>query len=147
MPRGGKQPGAGRPRDLPIETRETIAREYRDRMWAAAAVDAMVRDPKLQRRRAIDKQMRELAATHAIRTPTAEEDEEAEDKPVIRYHRRIDAQMRKLEAELGDKPYRVKPPTKRAKGYRDPIIANLANEYGVTKRMIVRCINEFDFGT
>jgi hypothetical protein len=146
MRRGGKQPGAGRPRLLPIETREMIAREYRDRMWAAAAADAMARDPKLQRQRAIDKQMRELAATHAIRAPTAEEDEEAEDKSVVRYHRRLDAQMRKLEVELGDKPYRVKPP-KRAKGHRDRIIADLANEYGVTERMIVSCINEFDFGT
>jgi hypothetical protein len=138
MPRGGKQSGAGRPRDLPIETRETIAREYRDRMWAAAAARAMARDPELQRRRAIDKQMRGRAIGHLLPT---------HDQEVIWFTSAVRPWMERMQAKLGDKPYPVKPPTKRAKGCRKCIIAGLAKEFHITERMVVRCINEFDFGT
>jgi hypothetical protein len=76
MPRGGRRPGAGRKRNFSDDERCEIARAYRVRMQAAAAADVMARDPELQRRRKIDRRMRELAQRHMLPSSDMPRDED-----------------------------------------------------------------------
>jgi hypothetical protein len=140
VPRGGRRPGAGRKRLAP-EKREEIAREYHRRMTAWSLAQARTRNPNVQKRRQLDAEMREVAKTFAL--PDAPRDED-----LIHYHLRLGARMDKLQREIDSTPDH-RPPAKlrRAKGPRDRIVEDLAEEYGVSQRMVIRCINEFDFGT
>jgi len=140
MPRGGKRDRAGRLPSLTAAKREEIARNYHQRMQAWAAAVAMGRDPNLQKRRALDAEMRRLAQTHKLPT-------EGRDEEVIEYHRRLHPQMQRLQAEIDALPNRCTVPVRHPKGVRRRFIQELAGEYGVSERMVVRCINEFDFGT
>ena len=139
MPRGGKRPGSGRTPDLPLSEREEIAREYHQRMEAWAAAIAMGRDPNMQERWKIEMRMRTLATR--VEEPTGS------DHRTVVYHRQVHSEMQRLQARLDELPNQCAVPARRAKGVRTRFIRELASEYGVSKRMVARCINEFDFGT
>jgi hypothetical protein len=146
MPRGGPRvpkPGKklGRPPELVQTAREEIKREYHQRMQAWAAAQAIGRDPNMRRRYALEKEMLRLAKKHP--PLSFSHDERDEDK--LYFYSGAQHLFDPLEAEL--KSRRNQPdlkafPPKRAKGPRKRFIRELAKEFRVSERMIVRCIDE-----
>jgi hypothetical protein len=146
VPRGGKRPGAGRKPELDLPNQEELFQEYRGRMQAARAARILGRDPNIRKRRAIDKEVRRKTyATKFLNPPPLEAG--AED--VIWYHGKIRPEIEKLLADRDHIPNRPKIslPLKRAKGPRARIIRDLAKEYGISERAVVRYLNNFEFGT
>src|SRR5215813_5383594 len=102
MQHGGRRKGAGRKRRLSLARREEIKREYRARMGAWAGAKLMARDRKLQKRRAFDKRMREVAAKFKVADTdpdVAAKFKVADDESLIRYARPLHSEMQKLGAE------------------------------------------------
>jgi hypothetical protein len=100
--------------------------------WAAAV--AMGRSPNLQKRRALDAKMRRLAKTHKI---------QQHDPERIEFHRQLDSQMRRLQAQIDAPPDHYTAPIRRPKGMRARFIRELADEYGVSERVVADCLREF----
>jgi hypothetical protein len=142
--RGGKQPNAGRKRDLSSAQREEIALEFRHRMKAQEAAIALVRDPVRKERQKVYRRLHERSERFASGQPPQHD--------LIKF----DAELRALGGaglRDDDPPYRPQPaPFKRPKGYRKAFIKAIAKEkteeyeITVTQRMVERCIAEFDFG-
>jgi hypothetical protein len=139
VPKPGKK--LGRPPELAQAAREEIAREFYHRMQAWAAAQLLGRDRNIQARRKLDARMRERAKTHALPTSITDTDDE-----VIRFHPKLRPEMEKLQAEIDRIPNKPAGVIRRAKGPRTRFIREIAAEFGTTQRMVVRCINEFDFG-
>jgi hypothetical protein len=136
MPHGGRRKGAGRKRALPLTRREEIRHEYRQRMGAWAAARLFGRDQNIQKRRALDANMRKLAAKFKV----ADTDQ---DDGGIRYLAgSLRSEMQKLQAEIDRLPNQPSGAMRRPRGRRNRIIKELAEEYGISKRMVVRCIYE-----
>jgi hypothetical protein len=144
VPRGGKQPGAGRKPKLPLSEQEELAREFHGRMEAWAAARALRRDPDIQERRDIDRKARQKAyATKRLSNPPPPPKERDED--VIWYYGQIAPEVKKLLAKRDAIPNRAIVSLKRAMGGRARIIADLAKEYEISKRTAVDYINKFEF--
>ena len=96
--------------------------------WAAAR--ALGRDPNIRKRRAMAGALRHKAY-------------------VLQYDERVRPEFENLLAIRNRIPNRpeVSFPLRRAKGPRAHIIRDLAKEYGISARVIVRYINKFEFGT
>jgi hypothetical protein len=150
MPRGGKRPGTGRKRKLEDSVREAIAREYRQRMQAWAAAQAMQRDSKRRKRIAILEKVVELAEKHPPLSFSRHEEREGE----IYFYGGASHLFKPLQAKLNklDKDKRAENPLpqpkvtfplQRARGPRKRFIKELAEEYKVSTRMVARCISEF----
>jgi hypothetical protein len=150
---GGNHGGAGRKRQLPVEKREQIAREFRNRMEAWAGAQAIGRDPHMRRRWETERKMEGLAKKH----PPLSFQQQARDewdgnvyfyqgarhlfKPFEAEFGRLDEIDRKRQEAQPKKPDIS--PLKRAKGPRARFIRELADENHISQRMVKRCINEF----
>ena len=78
--------------------------------------------------------MRELAMR--VEEPTS-----SNHRTVI-YHRQVEPELQRLQAKLDDMPASTTKLPKRAKGWRERIIGDLAAEHGLTPRQVVRYINK-----
>jgi hypothetical protein len=141
---GGKRPGAGRKHRLTPSKREEVAREYHDRKTAYAAAQAFRRDPNTKERRAINKQMRDVAKTH-IAMPGDEREllDPEEDVVWTDSHKPIWPKLEKLKAEFDSISNESPTTPKRAKGVRERFLQEIADKFKISEQTVVRCIREF----
>jgi hypothetical protein len=109
--------------------------------WSAA--QAIGRDANMKRRWQLEKEMERLAEKHPPPTFSQHEEREGE----LYFYSGARHLFEPLGAELNRLPNEPKVafPLKRAKGPRQRFIRELAKKYKTTPRMVVRCINKFDF--
>ena len=156
MPRGGKQPNAGRKRAIADPAaRKEIKREYVIRMELRGLAKARARDPIVQAHCGINEKILEKLRIHA-RSLTEEEALALEPQDIDARYAKIPLQDRMAIAKQRKatikraKGVRIaiikgfkKPTTiKRAKGFGAIVIKELAEEYGFTERAIRRAVDE-----